>query len=103
VELAVSAFTVPTDAPESDGTFEWDATTLVVVEADGGLGWTYAPAVVGALVSDALCFAHGTPLSAHCAPNRAVHPMPRRSRDATSSGPRSRADRVAPVRRRART
>jgi hypothetical protein len=75
VELAVSAFKVPTDAPESDGTFEWDATTLMVVEADGGLGWTYAPAATGALVSDALCFAHGTPLSAHCAPNLAVHPM----------------------------
>src|SRR6185295_7111363 len=44
MELTVSAFKVPTDAPESDGTFEWDATTLVVVEADGGLGWTYAPA-----------------------------------------------------------
>src|SRR5689334_13844791 len=54
MELTVSAYTVPTDAPESDGTFEWDATTLVVVEADGGLGWTYAPAAAGALVSELL-------------------------------------------------
>src|SRR4051812_17345759 len=54
VELAVSTFKVPTDAPESDGTFEWDATTLVVVEADGGLGWTYAPAAAGTLVRELL-------------------------------------------------
>ena len=27
---------VPTDAPESDGTLAWDATTIVVVEVDGG-------------------------------------------------------------------
>jgi L-alanine-DL-glutamate epimerase-like enolase superfamily enzyme len=43
--VAVSAFTVPTDRPESDGTFEWDETTVVVVEvvAGGarGLGFSY--------------------------------------------------------------
>ena len=27
--LDVSAYTVPTDEPESDGTLEWDATTLI--------------------------------------------------------------------------
>ena len=27
---------VPTDAPESDGTFAWNPTTLVVVEATAG-------------------------------------------------------------------
>jgi hypothetical protein len=31
--LEAAAYTVPTDAPESDGTFEWDATTIVVVHA----------------------------------------------------------------------
>jgi hypothetical protein len=49
--LAVSAFTVPTDEPESDGTLEWDSTTIVVVEAragdETGLGYTYAPAAAG--------------------------------------------------------
>jgi L-alanine-DL-glutamate epimerase-like enolase superfamily enzyme len=54
MELAVSAYTVPTDAPESDGTFAWNATTLVVVECAGGLGWTYAPAPVGALIEQLL-------------------------------------------------
>lgn len=41
----VSAYCVPTDFPESDGTLEWDATTLVLVRLHGGgktgLGYTY--------------------------------------------------------------
>src|SRR5215211_7067332 len=56
--LRVSAFTVPTDAPESDGTAEWDSTTVVVVEASSrgetGLGYTYAPAAAGPLVEELL-------------------------------------------------
>ncbi len=56
--LAVSAYTVPTDEPESDGTAEWDATTIVVVEAHAGgktgLGYTYAPAAAGKLVEEKL-------------------------------------------------
>ena len=56
--LRVSGFTVPTDAPESDGTAEWDSTSVVVVEAQGGgetgLGYTYAPAAAGTLVEEKL-------------------------------------------------
>jgi L-alanine-DL-glutamate epimerase-like enolase superfamily enzyme len=56
--LAVSAFTVPTDAPESDGTADWDSTTIVVVEAtaggEAGIGYTYAPAAAGKLVEEKL-------------------------------------------------
>jgi L-alanine-DL-glutamate epimerase-like enolase superfamily enzyme len=56
--LAVSAYTIPTDEPESDGTFEWDSTTIVVVEAHGGgetgLGYTYGPKAVGAVVDELL-------------------------------------------------
>ena len=56
--LAVSAFTVPTDTPESDGTAEWDATTVVVVEASGGgetgVGYTYAPVAAGSVVEELL-------------------------------------------------
>lgn len=41
----VSAFRIPTDSPESDGTAEWDATTVVIVELTAGgltsLGYTY--------------------------------------------------------------
>ena len=60
--LAVSAFTVPTDRPESDGTLRWDATTLVLVEAtaggETGLGYTYshvaAAHLAGSLLADAV-------------------------------------------------
>ena len=56
--VRASAYTVPTDAPEADGTYSWDSTTLVLVEVDGGgmtgLGWTYAPAAAAALVEDLL-------------------------------------------------
>jgi len=42
----VSAYLIPTDAPESDGTLEWQHTTLVVVEATAGgqkgMGYGYA-------------------------------------------------------------
>jgi L-alanine-DL-glutamate epimerase-like enolase superfamily enzyme len=41
----VSAYTIPTDAPEADGTFAWDSTTLVLVRVTAGgctgTGWTY--------------------------------------------------------------
>jgi L-alanine-DL-glutamate epimerase-like enolase superfamily enzyme len=56
--LDVAAYTVPTDAPESDGTLEWDATTIVVVHAhsggESGLGYTYGPAAVGDLITELL-------------------------------------------------
>ena len=56
--LDVSAFEIPTDAHESDGTFEWDSTTIVVVEAQAGdalgLGYTYGPAATGKLVEEQL-------------------------------------------------
>ena len=52
------AYTIPTDAPEADGTFEWRATTLVVVEIDAGgctgLGYTYTDACAAALIHDTL-------------------------------------------------
>lgn len=54
--LRVSAYTVPTDAPEGDGTMTWDATTMVLVRveagADSGLGWTYGPTACGTVVDE---------------------------------------------------
>jgi len=54
----VAVYTVPTDAPEADGTFVWDATTLIVVSirAGGvlGTGWTYGAAACAAVVRDQL-------------------------------------------------
>ncbi len=56
--LSTAAYRIPTDNPESDGTFAWDATTLVVVhvEANGksGVGYTYADASVALLVKGLL-------------------------------------------------
>src|SRR5919199_5061652 len=56
--LDVAAYEVPTDEPESDGTLEWDSTTIVVVEAraggETGLGYTYAPAAAGKLLEEQL-------------------------------------------------
>ncbi|MFI6638063.1 enolase C-terminal domain-like protein [Streptomyces sp. NPDC050504] len=57
-QLVVSAYTVPADGPEADGTLAWDATNVVVVEARAeaayGTGWTYAPAAAGALIVEQL-------------------------------------------------
>ena len=56
--LEVSAFTIPTSAPEADGTLAWNETTIVVVQvsADGvhGLGYTYANASTAHLIDSLL-------------------------------------------------
>ena len=56
--LRARAFTIPTEEPESDGTLEWDSTTVVVVEADAGgqrgLGWTYGHEAAAAVVNGKL-------------------------------------------------
>ncbi len=56
--LEVSAYRIPTDSPESDGTASWDSTTLVLVEAHGGgkcgLGYTYADVATALLIKDVL-------------------------------------------------
>ena len=57
-KVSVAPYRIPTDAPESDGTFEWTSTTLVVVEVEAagarGLGYSYADTATAALVHDAL-------------------------------------------------
>ncbi|WP_119459422.1 enolase C-terminal domain-like protein [Rhodospirillaceae bacterium SYSU D60014] len=56
--LRVSAFVVPTDFPEADGTLEWNETTIVVVRVDGdgqqGLGYSYADQAVARLIEGRL-------------------------------------------------
>jgi L-alanine-DL-glutamate epimerase-like enolase superfamily enzyme len=56
--LTVSAYTVPTDAPEGDGTLRWSSTTIVIVEASGGgetgLGYTYANVATASVIADEL-------------------------------------------------
>ncbi len=47
-------FVIPTDAPESDGTLEWDSTTMVLVRVDAGgkqgLGYTYSDSAAATLI-----------------------------------------------------
>src|SRR5919201_6911804 len=56
--LELSAYEVPTDEPESDGTLEWDSTTIVVVEVaaggERGLGYTYCDVAAAKLVESKL-------------------------------------------------
>lgn len=56
--VEVSAYTVPTDAPEGDGTLTWDSTTMVLVTARSGdvegIGWTYGPTACATMVRDKL-------------------------------------------------
>jgi L-alanine-DL-glutamate epimerase-like enolase superfamily enzyme len=56
--LDVSVYRVPTDGPESDGTLEWDSTTVVLVEVHAGqrtgLGLTYARQSTALLIREKL-------------------------------------------------
>ena len=56
--IEVSAYTIATDAPESDGTLEWHQTTLVLVQASAGattgIGYSYANRATAVLIDDTL-------------------------------------------------
>lgn len=56
--VTASAYVVPTDAPEGDGTLAWDSTTLVVCAVTAGpvtgLGYTYAHHACVQLIHDKL-------------------------------------------------
>jgi len=55
--VEVSAYTIPTDAPEADGTFKWNSTTLVLCQIHAadkiGIGYTYGHKAT-ALLADEL-------------------------------------------------
>jgi L-alanine-DL-glutamate epimerase-like enolase superfamily enzyme len=56
--LDVAAYEIPTDEPESDGTLDWDSTTIVVAEVHGGgqtgLGYSYGDTASANLVESKL-------------------------------------------------
>lgn len=56
--VSARAYTVPTDAPEADGTASWKETTIVVAKAAAGgiegVGYTYADASAAGLVNGKL-------------------------------------------------
>jgi L-alanine-DL-glutamate epimerase-like enolase superfamily enzyme len=57
-DVRAHAFSIPTDAPEGDGTFRWDLTTLVVVEIEAadvvGLGYSYTSAAAAPMILQTL-------------------------------------------------
>ena len=57
-DVRASSTTIPTEAPESDGTLTWDSTTVVFVEVSAGgrtgLGWTYGHAAITDVVMSTL-------------------------------------------------
>jgi len=54
----VMACTIPTDAPEADGTFDWTSTTMVIVEVRAGglagMGYTYADRSAATVIAHTL-------------------------------------------------
>jgi L-alanine-DL-glutamate epimerase-like enolase superfamily enzyme len=56
--LSVAGYKIPTEAPESDGTYEWASTTIVIVDVAAGgktgLGYTYADTATATLIRDHL-------------------------------------------------
>lgn len=54
--VSVQTYTIPTDQPESDGTYEWDHTTIVIVTLTAGgqegIGYTYANEETAALIQN---------------------------------------------------
>ena len=65
MQIDVAAYRIPTASPESDGTFEWDSTTLVAVHATAedktGFGYTYADTATATLIRDVLAPLVGDP------------------------------------------
>lgn len=52
------AYTIPTDAPEADGTITWDSTTLIIVALEAGdargIGYTYGHRTCAAVAKELL-------------------------------------------------
>jgi L-alanine-DL-glutamate epimerase-like enolase superfamily enzyme len=91
--VSATAYEIPTDAPEADGTLRWDKTTLVVanVSAAGkiGLGYTYSDASITGVITGKLAeVLHGMDAlaipSAHQAMLRAIRNLGRAGLVATA-------------------
>lgn len=56
--IRARVYRVPADSPESDGTLEWDATTMVLVEIGAGgrsgIGYSYTGRAAAAVIDDTL-------------------------------------------------
>lgn len=56
--VRATAYQIPTDRPDADGTLSWDSTTLILCEvvagSETGLGYTYSDRVNAALITGSL-------------------------------------------------
>jgi L-alanine-DL-glutamate epimerase-like enolase superfamily enzyme len=56
--IEAHAYRIPTDAPEADGTYAWDATTMVIAEVTAGghrgVGYTYAGKASAQIIDNVL-------------------------------------------------
>jgi L-alanine-DL-glutamate epimerase-like enolase superfamily enzyme len=56
--LDISTYVIPTSSPESDGTFAWDKTTMVLARASSndvtGIGYTYADRATAVFIDEHL-------------------------------------------------
>jgi L-alanine-DL-glutamate epimerase-like enolase superfamily enzyme len=57
-KIEVSVFAIPTDFPESDGTYEWSSTAMVLVQVhaggESGVGYSYADTSTAELIRSKL-------------------------------------------------
>jgi L-alanine-DL-glutamate epimerase-like enolase superfamily enzyme len=57
-QVRAASYRIPTERPESDGTLEWDAVTVVVAEVEAGgqtgVGYTYADRAAAAVIDGVL-------------------------------------------------
>lgn len=89
--IAVSAYTVPTDFPESDGTLEWNKTTVVIVEAHAngvtGIGYSYANLCMAQLINEVLrhCVEGRDPMDVPASWDAMVHAVRNLGRPGISS------------------
>jgi len=88
---SVEAYKIPTDKPESDGTLEWDHTTLVLVRLRAGsycgLGYTYSSRAAAAVIHDTLLplVARGDAMAVEALWERMVRAIRRLGRPGISS------------------
>lgn len=77
--VKVSAYTIPTQTPEADGTLEWNSTTMVLVEITAGnktgIGYTYANSATAYFIHDTLTklVLHQNALNVSAITNSLIH------------------------------
>lgn len=77
--IKVSAYTIPTETPEADGTLKWTSTTLVLVEITAGdkkgIGYTYSNSGAAHFIHDTLkpLVLHQNALNVSAITNSLIH------------------------------